>query len=69
MRTSIALLSMLVVGIFVAAARPAFAQGGWSGSTPTFESDTRRADEQAEAERAARRFLRPRRLSQAHGRR
>jgi lipoprotein-anchoring transpeptidase ErfK/SrfK len=55
MRTSIALLSMLVVGIFVAAARPAFAQGGWSGSTPTFESDTRRADEQAEAERAARR--------------
>jgi lipoprotein-anchoring transpeptidase ErfK/SrfK len=55
MRTSIALLSMLVVGIFVAVARPAFAQGGWSGSTPTFERDTRRADEQAEAERAARR--------------
>jgi len=56
MRASIALLPVLVVGIVVAAAAgPAFAQGAWSGSTPQFESDTRRAAEQAEAERAARR--------------
>ena len=54
MRTSIALLPALVVGIVVAAG-PAFAQAGWSGSTPVFESDTRRTAEQAEAERAARR--------------
>jgi lipoprotein-anchoring transpeptidase ErfK/SrfK len=54
MRTSIALLPALVVGIVVAAA-PAFAQGGWSGSTPVFESDARRTAEQAEAEHAARR--------------
>jgi lipoprotein-anchoring transpeptidase ErfK/SrfK len=53
MRTSIAMLPALVVGIIVAAA-PAVAQG-WSGSTPLFESDARRAAEQAEAERAARR--------------
>jgi len=54
MRTSIALLPALVVGIVVAAG-PAFAQAGWSGSTPVFESDARRTAEQAEAERAARR--------------
>lgn len=54
MRTSIALLPALVVGIVVAAA-PAFAQGVWSGSTPVFESDARRMAEQAEAARAARR--------------
>jgi lipoprotein-anchoring transpeptidase ErfK/SrfK len=54
MRTSIALLPALVVGIVVAAG-PAFAQAGWSGSTPVFESDARRTTEQAEAERAARR--------------
>ena len=53
MRTSIALLPALVVGIVVAAG-PSFAQG-WSGSTPVFESDARRTAEQAEAERAARR--------------
>ena len=53
MRTSIALLPTLVVGIVVAAG-PSFAQG-WSGSTPVYESDARRAAEQAEAERAARR--------------
>jgi lipoprotein-anchoring transpeptidase ErfK/SrfK len=55
MRTSIALLPALLVGIVVAAAAPALAQGEWSGSTPVFESDARRAAEQAEAERAARR--------------
>ena len=55
MRASIALLPVLVVGIVVAAAGPAFAQGAWSGSTPQFESDTRRAADEAEAERAARR--------------
>jgi len=54
MRTSIALLPALVVGIVVAAG-PAFAQAGWSGSTPVFESDARKTAEQAEAERAARR--------------
>ena len=53
MRTSIALLPALVVGIVVAAG-PAFAQAGWSGSTPVFESDARRTAEQAEAERATR---------------
>jgi lipoprotein-anchoring transpeptidase ErfK/SrfK len=52
MRTSIALLPVLVVGV-AAAAGPAFAQGGWSGSNPVFESDARRAAEEAEAERAA----------------
>jgi lipoprotein-anchoring transpeptidase ErfK/SrfK len=54
MRTSIALLPALVVGIVVAAGS-AFAQAGWSGSTPVFESDARRTAEQAEAERAVRR--------------
>jgi len=54
MRTSIALLPALVVGIVVAEG-PAFAQAGWSGSTPVFESDTERTAEQAEAQRAARR--------------
>jgi lipoprotein-anchoring transpeptidase ErfK/SrfK len=54
MRTNIALLPALVVGIVVAEG-PAFAQAGWSGSTPVFESDARRTAEQAEAERAARR--------------
>jgi lipoprotein-anchoring transpeptidase ErfK/SrfK len=54
MRTSITLLPALVVGIVVAE-EPAFAQAGWSGSTPAFESDARRMAEQAEAERAARR--------------
>jgi len=48
------LLPVLVVGV-VAAAGPAFAQSGWAGSSPRFESDARRAAEQAEAERAARR--------------
>jgi lipoprotein-anchoring transpeptidase ErfK/SrfK len=55
MRTSIALLPVLLVGIVVAAAGPALGQGGWSGSTPVFESDARRAAEQTEAELAARR--------------
>jgi lipoprotein-anchoring transpeptidase ErfK/SrfK len=55
MRASIALLPVLVVGIVVAAAGPALAQGAWSGATPQFESDTRRAADEAEAERAARR--------------
>jgi lipoprotein-anchoring transpeptidase ErfK/SrfK len=54
MRTSIALLLALVAGIVVSGG-PAFAQAGWSGSTPVFESDARRTAEQAEAERAARR--------------
>jgi lipoprotein-anchoring transpeptidase ErfK/SrfK len=54
MRTSIALLLALVAGI-VGSGGPAFAQAGWSGSTPVFESDARRTSEQAEAERAARR--------------
>ncbi len=53
MRTSIARLPALLVSLVVAAG-PAFAQG-WSGSTPVFESDARRATEQSEAERAARR--------------
>jgi lipoprotein-anchoring transpeptidase ErfK/SrfK len=48
------LLLALVAGIVVATG-PAFAQAGWSGSTPVFESDARRAAEQAEAERDARR--------------
>ena len=54
MRTSIALLPALVVGIVIAAG-PALAQSAWSGSTPAFDSDARRVAEQAEAERAARR--------------
>ena len=54
MRTSIAPLSALIVGIAVAAG-PAVAQSGWSGSTPVFESDAKREAEQAEADRAARR--------------
>jgi lipoprotein-anchoring transpeptidase ErfK/SrfK len=54
MRTSIALLPALVVGIVVAAP-PVFAQAGWSGSAPVFESDARRTAQQAEAERTARR--------------
>jgi len=54
MRTSIAVLPALAVGIVIAAG-PAFAQAGWSGSTPVFESDARRTAEQAEAERASRR--------------
>jgi len=54
MRISIALLPALIVGTVVAAG-PAVAQSGWSGSTPVFESDVRQANEQAEAERAARR--------------
>jgi lipoprotein-anchoring transpeptidase ErfK/SrfK len=53
MRGSIAVLSVLVVGIVVAAAGPALAQGGWSGSNPVFESDVRRAADEAEAKRAA----------------
>jgi lipoprotein-anchoring transpeptidase ErfK/SrfK len=51
MRTSIARLGALVVGIVVAATGPALAQ--WSGSTPVFESDVKRAAEEAEAKRAA----------------
>jgi lipoprotein-anchoring transpeptidase ErfK/SrfK len=54
MRTSITLVPVLFVGIVVAA-EPAFAQAGWPGSTPVFESDARRTAEQAEAEHAARR--------------
>ena len=54
MRISIALLPALIVGTVVAAG-PAVAQSGWSGSMPVFESDVRQANEQAEAERAARR--------------
>src|SRR5947207_14778964 len=50
MRTSIALLPALVVGIVVAAG-PAFAQAGWSASTPLIESDASRTAEQAEAVR------------------
>jgi lipoprotein-anchoring transpeptidase ErfK/SrfK len=53
MRTYILFLA-LIVGIVVAAG-PAFAQAGWSGSTPVFESDSRKTAEQAEAERAGRR--------------
>ena len=53
MKTSIALIRALGVGIVIAAG-PALAQG-WAGSTPVFESDARREAEQAEAERAARR--------------
>jgi lipoprotein-anchoring transpeptidase ErfK/SrfK len=53
MKTSIALLPALAVGLVVAAG-PALAQG-WSGSSPVYESDARRAAEQTEAERAARR--------------
>jgi lipoprotein-anchoring transpeptidase ErfK/SrfK len=54
MRAFIAVLPALVVGIVVGAG-PVFAQAGWSGSTPVFESDARSTAEQAEAERAARR--------------
>ena len=53
MRTRIAPLSSLIVGLVLAAV-PAVAQG-WSGSTPVFESDAKREAEQAEAERATRR--------------
>jgi lipoprotein-anchoring transpeptidase ErfK/SrfK len=53
MRTPIALLPALVIGIVIAVG-PAFAQAGWSGSTPVFESDAKSTTEQAEAERAAR---------------
>jgi lipoprotein-anchoring transpeptidase ErfK/SrfK len=52
-RRSIALLPALVVGLAVPAT-PALAQG-WSGSTPIFESDIRRTEEEAAAQRAARR--------------
>ena len=55
MRTSIALVPVLAVGLLVAAAGPTLAQGGWSNSTPVFESDARRAADRAEAERTARR--------------
>ncbi len=62
MRTSIATLPTLgtsllttLVTVVVVAAGPAYAQSGWSGSTPVFEADARKAAEQAEAERAARR--------------
>jgi lipoprotein-anchoring transpeptidase ErfK/SrfK len=54
MKTSIAMLPVLVVG-FAVVAGPSSAQDGWSGSTPVFESDVRRSAEQLEAERAARR--------------
>ncbi len=54
MRTSIALLPVLAVGLAVAGS-PVFGQSGWSGSSPVFESDVRRAAEQTEAERASRR--------------
>ncbi len=53
MRASTALVPVLVIGL-AASASTASAQG-WSGSTPVFESDVRRAAEQAEAERATRR--------------
>ena len=53
MKPSSSLLAALAVGV-VLAAEPAFAQGGWSGSTPVFDSDSRRVAEQAKAERAAR---------------
>jgi lipoprotein-anchoring transpeptidase ErfK/SrfK len=53
-KASIALLPALVVGLVVAAG-PARAQSGWTGSSPVFEADVRRAAEQAEVERAARR--------------
>lgn len=52
MRTTFALIPALIVGLAVAAG-PAAAQ--WSGSTPVFESDIERTNEQTEAERAARR--------------
>ena len=57
MRTSIATFAALAASVaagLVLGAGPAAAQG-WSGSTPVFESDTRRSDEEAEAARAARR--------------
>jgi lipoprotein-anchoring transpeptidase ErfK/SrfK len=54
MRPSLALLAVLVVGV-VAAAGPALAQSGWTGTGLVFESDAKKAAEQAEAERAARR--------------
>ncbi len=53
-RSSLALLPALIAGVVVAA-QPAFAQSGWPGSTPVFDSDAKRTSEQAEAERAARR--------------
>lgn len=53
MKTSIALLPALVVGIAIAAG-PVLAQG-WVGSTPVFESDAAKSAQQTEAERAARR--------------
>jgi lipoprotein-anchoring transpeptidase ErfK/SrfK len=53
MRPSLALLAVLV-GV-VAAAGPALAQSGWTGTGLVFESDAKKAAEQAEAERAARR--------------
>src|SRR6476659_4133449 len=52
MRTNFILLPMLAVSLIVVE-EPAFAQG-WYGSTQVFDSDARRAAEQAEAERAAR---------------
>jgi len=57
MRASIAMLPVLAAGLF--SAGPLLAQSGWSGSTPTFESDVRQKADQAEAERAERRKAYP----------
>src|SRR5437660_558180 len=54
MKTSIGMLPALITSVLVATG-PAVAQSGFTGSTPVFEGDAKRAAEQAEAERAMRR--------------
>ena len=53
-RSSIAVVAALMAG-WSTGPDPAAAQDAWSGGSPVFESDARRATEQTEAERAARR--------------
>jgi lipoprotein-anchoring transpeptidase ErfK/SrfK len=54
MKAAMSLLPALAISL-VTDAPPVVAQAGWSGSTPIFEEDVRRAEAQREAERAARR--------------
>jgi lipoprotein-anchoring transpeptidase ErfK/SrfK len=54
MRSSIAMLPVLAAGLGFASG-PALAQATWSGDRPVYESDAKRAAEQAEAERAEKR--------------
>jgi len=54
----VVLMASLIAGV-VAGVGPVRAQSGWSGGSPFAESDARKAAEEAEAERAARRAAMP----------